>query len=183
MLEKVSDRTDSSQDHRVLKLHCQIMAQRVVTVRRICFNMSNPDDHLIVDNPCKRKSESVPTSSNKKARSQSRQTREGSPVEDLGFWINVPTNAQTAYYAIERLRSSWEFTHATGIYISGIFQAIACRYRLIIEFVVYRNRVEHTVVRRGGVYRVDSYRHHPTPSPPGRFLGRYATVQTVTWIR
>jgi len=146
--------------------------------------MSSPDDHLlIVNNPCKRKSESVPISSNKKARSQSPQTREGTPVEDVGFWINVPPDAQTAYYAIERLQSSWEFTHATAIYISGICQAIACHYRLIIEFVVYRNRVEHTVVRRRGMYRVDSYRYYPTPSPPDRFLGRYAAVQTIARIR
>jgi len=69
------------------------------------LNFRSPDDHLlIVDNP-----------KNKKARSELL-TGAGIPVDPVDDEITVPSHI---HYGIERLRSSWEFTHAIGIYISG----------------------------------------------------------------
>ena len=128
--------------------------------------------------------DTLPPRSNKIPVSQWPRTGAGLVVEPLGWSVNIPpaSDIRTAVYAIERLQSSWDFSHAAGIYISGIV-ILSPAVQLIIELVACRNRHEYAVVRRGGMYRVDFYQHHPTPSPPGRFPGYSAAVQTITGIQ
>jgi len=90
-------------------------------IRFLYFNSRNTDNQsLVVADSHKRKTDGTPASNNKKARTGMSQTSACIPVEPLEYKDTPPPEVQIGFYGIERLRSSWQLTHAMGIYLSGM---------------------------------------------------------------